>query len=331
MKRRTIFLSLIASSVLMTEAIGFDGTNAKIVQFSYSLTSDSFYSGTDKDFNNYYKYYNEGIVNTDLEIPLDDNMIPQGITLYNDYILTTSYNYNKQENSCVYVLSKNGELINTCELPNKAHVGGIAYDKVNDLVWICGVNGCIDAYKPYFLLRMKEAYPMYANLDVGDGLPNYKNFFLNSVSYLAVDGNDIYVGSFSLKGSGLVKKYTIGIDEETMTLTLKFKKEFKVPKKVQGLTFYEKDDQKYIIFSRSYGKYTPSVLQIFKYDDEISSYDNSLPSVSYEAPTMMEQITCDQDLIYSIFESGADYYKDGLDKISNIHVLDSETLVRRLK
>lgn len=330
MGTKKFFFSVIASSILVAEALTFDATSAKVVQIAYSVNKDSFYGGDDYLGNKVYKHYYDNLVSNNMNIPIFNNMVPQGIALYNEYILTTSYDANKESNSCVYFLDKNGNLLNTCSLSNMAHVGGIAYDKINNLVWICGTNGCIDAYNPDDLLTNKVITPLYANFDVGDGLPNYKNPFLNSAAYLTIDGDNIYIGSFSLYTKGKVKKYKIILNHEERKLTLKYQGMFLVPSKVQGFTFYKKNDQKYIIFSRSYGKDYPSVIQIFKYDDKISSYDNNVFNIAYEAPAMLEQITCDQGLIYSIYESGAKRYSDSSDVITNIHVLDGESLVRKL-
>lgn len=333
MRVKKIFLSIITGAAILSEAATFDMTGSQVVKFAYNIHQNTLYSyedGITGDKSPYSAFYS-CLVNDEMEIPLENYMVPQGITLLDDYILTTSYDYSNKDNSAVYVLNSQGDLLHTCSLYNHAHVGGIAYDKEHDLVWICGTDGCIDAYQTSSILNKKTATPIYANLNVGNGLPNYKNPLANSVSYLSIYQNELYVGSFSLTCPGNVKRYGISVDEETKTLTLSFNGSFSVPTKVQGLTFYEKGEDTYIMLSRSYGKYFPSILQIFSYDRDISSYDENLPSISYELPSMLEQVTVDDQQLYTIFESGAKPYENSLDPMTNICILNNEDLVKKLK
>lgn len=333
MQGKKVFLSLVASAAILAEAVAFDMTGARIVKFAYHVSRTSLCtseSGTNY-VNSPYSAFYDCLVNDEMEIPIENSMVPQGITLLDDYVLTTSYDYTNEQNSIVYVLNRQGELLHTCHLYNHAHVGGIAYDKEHDLVWICGTNGCIDAYATSSILNKKIATPTYSQLDVGNGLPNYKNPFANSVSYLTLYNNELFVGNFSLTGPGNVKRYGISIDPETKVLTLSFHGSFQVPTKVQGLTFYEKGEDTYILLSRSYGKYFPSVLQIFNYDENISSYNEELPSISYELPSMLEQVTAEGNALYTIFESAAKPYENALDPVKNICVLNNDDLVKRLK
>ena len=39
-----------------------------------------------------------------------------------------------------------------------------------------------------------------------------------------------------------------------------------------GVTFHTVNNQEYILFSRSYGRDTPSILQVFRYDNDIKVY-----------------------------------------------------------
>lgn len=62
-------------------------------------------------------------------------MVPQGLCLAGSYFLITAYDYKKELNSVVYVVSRSSKsYITTIVLPSKAKVGGIAYDGTN--VWI---------------------------------------------------------------------------------------------------------------------------------------------------------------------------------------------------
>ena len=97
---------------------------------------------------------------------------------------------------------------------------------------------------------------------------------------------------------------------------------------ILNFTFYNKDDNKYILFSRSFGKDSPSILQIFKYDEDIKDYSlNLINSVSYEMPAMMEEIVVKNDELYVLYESAAlPYNKDG--SKDKIDILDMNLLLK---
>jgi len=65
-------------------------------------------------------------------------MIPQGICIAGQYMLITAYDYEKEKNSVIYVLSNQDEsrreLLTTIVLPDKNHVGGIAFD--GERIWL---------------------------------------------------------------------------------------------------------------------------------------------------------------------------------------------------
>lgn len=250
---------------------------------------------------NFYTY-SDTLIDTNTKIPYPKEMVPQGLALCGDYYLISYYDSSYLNNSKIITINKNGDVINSVSLANKAHTGGICYDSENKWLWVSGEKGCIDIYDIEDIIKNEEATPLYNDIYVGDDLPNYKNLFENSVSYLTIFKGKLYVGSFSLLGEGMVKEYQI--DKANLTLI----REFSVPTKVQGLSFYSKNDNDYILFSRSYSN-VPSLIQIFKYDESISDYFNNNDYVYYVAPAMLEQITLSEDNLYAIYESAADLYR----------------------
>ncbi len=255
-----------------------------------------------------------------------DDMVPQGITIMNNYILISSYDYSKKNNSTIDVYKKDGIKINSCELDIKSHVGSIAFDRNNNLVWIPSNDGKINAYLADDFLTKSSVEASYSNFDIGDGLLNYQNPLKNSIAYLTIKDNYLFVGSFSLVSHGLVKVYSI--ENENNFIKLKYNKSFNVPTRVQGIEFYKYDGKDYVIFSRSFGKRNSSLLQIFPYEEEnVNYHDGSVNSVFYEAPSMMEQITIDDTNLYVLFESGAKAYEACQNKINDICVLEADKLV----
>ena len=277
------------------------------------------------------------IDNFDIEIgasiPIVDWMVPQGLTMYEDYYLVSEYDYLHKDYSCVYTLNFEGNIINECDLNIRSHVGGISYDVANDLLWVSSNYGCVNAYSIDDIINNCSAVPLYENIFVGDGLSNYKKPWLNSVSYLNVDDKYLYVGNFSYF-NGFIKKYSLLMDSITKVITLKLDSVIMVPNKVQGFTFLELDNDKYIVFSRSYGENSPSLLQFSLFDDSISDY-SKLTDEDFvlEMPPMMEQIyyNGNEDL-YAVFESAAKPYADKVDSpVDSICNIDVIKLIKQRK
>lgn len=271
--------------------------------YSYNSTPKAYTMFLDEDLPNAFEEYLTETLNT-------SKMVPQGLSISDDYIFVSMYDYSHINNSFIQVYDKEGSLVNVCSLRNKAHVGGISYDKERNLLWVSSYLGNVDAYGIFDIIHKDEAKPRYKDLYLGQGLRSYNNPFETAVSYLTMHNNSLYVGNFTLGRNGIVKQYEIDVDEER-TIHLKEVNRFKVPNLVQGISFYEKDDNTYMILSRSRGIRVPSTLQIFKYDEGISDYTNPLINYrSFEFPPMIEQIATDKDSIYSLYESQSEPYRN---------------------
>lgn len=236
---------------------------------------------------------------------LDYMMVPQGITLYNDYILVSAYDYLDARNSIILVLNNNGELINKCELDTNAHVGGIAYDNFNNILWVSNIGGTLNGFRINNIINNSSAKSLYRDILLGDDLINYRGS--KSISYLTFYNNKLYVGNFVNRGSGKLKEYTL--ERKGSTITFNNTNIFKVPTYVQGVTFYNSNNNDYILFSRSSGSNVPSLIQIYKFDPNCKSYDeNDNKCISYEATNMLEQISINNGKLYSVYENAATPY-----------------------
>ena len=72
------------------------------------------------------------------EISICTSMTPQGVVFSEDYIFISAYCCTKQHNSVIYMLDKNTkELIKEIVLPDKSHVGSLAYDSYYQNLWVC--------------------------------------------------------------------------------------------------------------------------------------------------------------------------------------------------
>ena len=311
-------LSILTSTVIMTSSVPVDKTTNSYISSYYDVLLD--------DITSEYVLVDERVN----YVP-QNNYVPQGIALVGDYVLTSNFDYYKDKNSMICVIDKDGKLVHKCMLDHDSHVGGIAYDEVNGLVFVTGYSGYILAYDIEDILHKDKATAKYSNINVGDGLSNYVYPWVNSASFISIHNNELLVGNFSLRNTGKVKRYKYSIVEDE--IKLEYVSSFKIPDMVQGITFYKKDDKEYIIFSRSYGRDCPSVMQIFRYSEDIKNYrDEKLVSSSLRLEPMLEQITSRDNNIYALYESNARPYTVNQDtEFDSIPVIDADSLVKKLE
>ena len=259
------------------------------------------------------------------------NFVPQGLSVSDDYFFISMYDFQHEFNSMINVYNKEGKLVNSCELRNKAHVGGISYDKKHQLLWVSSFFGHVDAYRLYDLVHKEQVFPLYKDLYLGRDLRSYNRPFETAVSYLAYDDDSLYVGNFTLNNKGTVKKYKVDIGSDRI-VRLTEEKRFRVPNLVQGISFYESEGTKYMLLSRSCGIDVPSIIQIYKYDDSIDDYTNPLlNSKAFYFSPMIEQISTDDDTLYSLYESQATPYRDKSEEEKTLRKSDINDLLTYLK
>ena len=79
-----------------------------------------------------------GLAHTDVNGQDCTTMVPQGICIAGDYMIISAYDASGQCDSVLYVLSNTNpasrKYLTTLVLPNKAHVGGIAFD--GSYLWV---------------------------------------------------------------------------------------------------------------------------------------------------------------------------------------------------
>ncbi len=281
-------------------------------EVNYDLINENIYALLEK-----YPVLKNVLIEANIKIPLMKKFIPQGITLMHDYILISGY-YDGDELSEVYVLNNSGEIVNKVKLDTKSHVGGIAYDDVNDLIWLPADNGVLNVYNAFEFLEKKTIKKIRSFKNVGDGLTDYQDDEKNLVAYVEVDGDYLYIGNFYKTKKCIVKKYRVSTNGK---IHLEYIDSFYLPKKVQGISFYEINDKKYLIVSTSFNRRTKSNLYIYEYDDDIKEYDKSIIR-QIEIPPMAEQIDIRDDKLYVIFESSASKYYNAQDKVDKILILD---------
>lgn len=260
-----------------------------------------------------------------IEIPVIEDMVPQGITVLSKYILISAYDYYQNNNSLIYVLNRTGNIVNICTLDTMSHVGGIAYDKKNKVVWVAGSYGHVNSYDIRDIIYSSEALAM-EEIYVGTNLKNYKNDDLDLISSLTIKDDLLFVGTFSLNNSGLVKTYRIVRNNLFTNLNYMF--EFKLPNKVQGITFYKDKLDEYILFSVSYGRRSSSNISVYRFSKNVKDYNSEEEIINYKLPPMLEQIWLDNEYIYALYESNAKVYNDCPNKSESLSIIHYEELLR---
>lgn len=313
---------IILSLVLVIFSVG-----TLLVYFKYNdgfieLDSKGKHHHVDKDNNSSDKYQNlsEILKTSNIEIPIYENLIPQGLVMVDDYIFISVYDNMGLINSKVYVIDNDGNVINVITLDTNSHVGGLAYDSLNKLIWIPDNEGALNAYNVKDFYKKSHAFYKYRFSDLSNELVDFRDDEKREVDYLTIVNDDLFIGNFSLKGEGIVKKYKIKNNE---SLDLEFVNKFKVQDKVQGIAFYDN----YMFLSVSYGRKKPSYLYVYNYEEDIDDY-NIPPFANFKLPSMLEQIDIHNNKVYLIFENTAKKYQDSIDKIGHIGILDIDKLIK---
>ena len=251
----------------------------------------------------------------------DEGMVPQGIDLNDDYIFVSLYDSFKKKSSVIMIFDYKMKFINKVELNTFSHVGGISFDEVNDLLWVSGTYGSVNAYKVRDLLEYSSVKPVFSDSSVGSGLINFRG--QRAVSYLTVSDNKLFVGNYTLFDDGVLKEYEIITDNDK--IDLKYVDKLKAPSCVQGVSIFGDDSCKYISFSRSFGADKESVIQIYRYNDDFSI---DKECVTIELNSMLEQISFERNKMYGIYESNASIYSDGSSK-EDIFAIDVMKYIKK--
>jgi len=264
-----------------------------------------------------------GLVSTSTRSGGEENesssFVPQGICQAEKYILITAYHSKKKQNSVVYVVDAEGRsLVSTLTLPNKYHLGGIAFDGKN--IWLTGDTSDKYTGEPFVqyisyedFARMIEE-PVY---EVGTDEISGPVYIKNKPSFLECDNGILWVGTYIGREStnkGFMNGYKITEKEDGPELnTFMYSVISGIDSSVQGVDI--KDGNLYV--SSSYGGSIGSVRSSFvtRYnftdgkngDRDINISKKEVKRV--EVPKMNEEILVTDSGIIINFEAAADCWK----------------------
>ncbi|MBO5138794.1 MAG: hypothetical protein J6B89_04095 [Bacilli bacterium] len=267
-----------------------------------------------------YSSFFDSLVGLDFKIPSIGAYIPQGFIIYKNYVIISAYlnkTYHKGLNSCLFIINNNGVILKKVELANcpNVHLGGILYDSINNLLWICDRNAYISSYDFNQVIDLEGNFIIekIRSIDVGGVGTKTVN-----ASYMTYFNRKIYVGTFnsSLSEYGIVKSFDVLSDG---TIDLNSVLEFYVSPQVQGLAFVSRDGLDYIVISCSFGRRNDSWIEAFLYSGESRNYASrgvykNLDGLigTQKMPAMIEGISVkkvgNRLLLLSIYESMAFQY-----------------------
>lgn len=252
------------------------------------------------------------------------SMTPQGLAVTEKYILVSAYCKTKQHNSVIYMIDKEKHrFVKEIVLGNRSHVGGMAYDSVNQILWVTGQEDSLAQINAMEMNHL-EAYTFDdANKPIEFDM-SYDLYRLKRASFMTYHEGALFVGFFTQDNASVIQKYLINEDG-----TLYEKKDSSLTRatgmdepvacavnmqvisgRVQGMAFY--NDK--ILLTRSWG-ILPSEVQIFHYSpDGILLTEKADKKIKF--PERLEQIYQDGEEIYALFESGAYAYR--LSSVSRI-------------
>ena len=185
-----------------------------------------------------------GMINTNAGGFNCTSMVPQGITLAGSYFLISAYDSKGVDYSVIYVVSRSSKsYITTIVLPNKAKVGGIAYDGTN--VWIS--KGSKVASFPYsFVTDAVNSGSAFKKLSAY----NTTQKVSTTASYMAYYNGILWVGPYS---TSTTKMYGYKVENVQTTPVLSQIYQMAMPSKTQGITITSDGT---MVLTRAKGKNT---------------------------------------------------------------------------
>lgn len=227
------------------------------------------------------------------------SMVVQGLTKVGSQMVISAYDHAGEQNSILYLLGSDGRLQRTVDLGFQAHVGGIAYDGIHNLLWTTGAGGQVYALSWSSIQDGSYQGEILCSFDAG--LVNHSGSKV--ASFMTIDGLDLYVGSYVDGANGVLNRYDI-----TDAMHPEPVSQVTIPQRIQGITFRWNDmtQTKEMLLSQSY-QMTDSHLLSFTYEDAITEYTE--PNEDIIMPEGMEQIQSSANGLYVLFESGVRPYR----------------------
>ena len=260
------------------------------------------------------------------------SMTPQGMAVTEDYIFISMYCHTKQHNSVILMLSRyTGSFLKEIVLPDTSHVGGLAYDPVNENLWVSG-GGKGKARAVAYDMEMIEAY----DFDVVEGpIKKSQDYLLESIernSYMSYAPDALLIGLFQENGNATLQRFamdtagrlnsTVKLSGDRLYEAVSADILAETSDRIQSVMETEKN----MLFSKSWGIFN-SNLQMYEPWEELSDFKESEMLQKYDFPQKMEQIYVYDGKLYCLFESAAYSYRaQPAFKVDRIMIFDAEDM-----
>ena len=267
------------------------------------------------------------------------NMVPQSVCVVEDYLLIGAYCHTKKHYSVIYVLNKyTGAYMKTIVLPGRHHVGGIAYDKFHERIWVSCYQKRAQANS--FTLSQLEAYN-YQYFERPIGFTEIEDLYtIPRDSFMTYYNGYLYIGYFQISNNSILQKFKIAKDGSLEKVnSARYQEHYganlpqkiavpvnvsTISSKVQGIVFTEY--RMYI--TESYG-IMPSKLakfSIIQDEEENQNYTNENAISIINMPQKLEQIAVEGEDMYMVYESASYSYRyysfPSIDRIIKMKVED---------
>lgn len=252
-------------------------------------------------------------------------MIPQGICVTENYLIISAYDMSHKftsdvdqrsktkQKSVLYVMDvESREYLTTITLDTKCHVGALAYNSNDALIYIAdSANGVVQKLSidkiDSCVQSGNDAESDVLEFD-GEGIDTQGY----TPSFLAYYQDHLYVGQFARckkkewfsNRMVAFKKDGTFVEQDTIA----------IPYYAQGVAFADWKDKTYMLISASYGRNRTAKLYVYLMDNK---GDGSLQSKrkvgDFVCPNMSEDIDVQGDAIYTCYESASNFYRLSLD------------------
>ncbi len=256
-------------------------------------------------------------------------MTPQGICFAGDYVLVSAYcsvetykdnltskilngdNYDKlsaeknhsTHKSVIYVINRNKKtLLTTLTLPDKNHVGGLAFDGSN--VWIAKSSD-----KKVSAISLSTIKSAVNSGDEGVAV-NYEKTFScgHTASFVEYFDNKLWVGVFNEEESSNMYGFSFNSGKENVS-GLTEVASVAIPAKANGAAFYSNGTKTALIVNSSYGRKNDSKIYMYDVKSALNRKNITTNLINtYTFPSLAEEVVVEGDKLYMIFESAATTY-----------------------
>lgn len=278
---------------------------------------------------NKYSSFNNSIIKVVTNLGFDNEFfVPQGICSYEDYFFISFYDSSNKNNSMIYIYD-NSNLYKKVILDSKIHCGGICINDKFKKLYITGKgkdsNSYINEYNYKDVFSCKEILQPYDTFRVDIDNRLYSTSAKHSSpSFMTYFDNSIYVGNYCDcvdLDKAIIKKYNVNKDGKINNTYEIIANPFS---NTQGLCVIKKNNERYYIFSRSFGRKRNSLIHVCKL---VNGYFKIISTMVL--PSMLEQICEYNGNILVLFESSSKKYRNSSLTVNDeVFLLDFDKVLK---